>query len=221
MSFQVWKGAHNTCILNNATSRALKIPGYGLRKGLMLPYQAFQYHIKEQATAGLRPESKKELYNLQNATLWKIVERIFGYIKKKFQILQVAPKIKLRKQVRLIYSLVMLWNFMWKHETVEKIFDKYSNKDTTIYWGAAALIFVSTQLKYICLIFCFNSHTSAAFSTLGSSCLKIISNYFINQFELLNQFKILLWSDPFKENRQQRLTENKNLINCEAWGSIT
>jgi hypothetical protein len=66
-----WEGsAHVTCVFNNATSRALKIPGnkyfladagYGLHKGLMTPYQAVQYHLKEQATAGLRPENKKEL----------------------------------------------------------------------------------------------------------------------------------------------------------------
>jgi hypothetical protein len=63
-------------------------------------------------TAGLQPGNKKELYNLQHATLQNIVERIFGCIKKKFPILQVAPKIELRKQVQLISALVMLWNFM-------------------------------------------------------------------------------------------------------------
>ena len=62
--------AHNKCIFNNATLKGLKIPGnkyfladagYGLKKGLMNPYQGIQYQLKEQAAAGLQPENKKEL----------------------------------------------------------------------------------------------------------------------------------------------------------------
>jgi hypothetical protein len=138
-----WEGsAHDTRVFNDATSKALKIPGnkyfladagYGLRKGLMTPYRAVRYHLKEQAAAGLRPKNKKELYNLRHATLRNIVERIFGCIKKKFPILQVAPEVELRKQVRLIYALVMLWNFMQKHESVENMFEDYSDQDAAAY----------------------------------------------------------------------------------------
>jgi hypothetical protein len=74
-----WEGsAHDTWVFNNATSKKLNIPdkkyfvadaGYGLQPGLMTPYQAVQYHLKEQAAAGLRPENPKELYNLRHASL--------------------------------------------------------------------------------------------------------------------------------------------------------
>jgi hypothetical protein len=130
--------AHDTRVFTNATSKSLNIPGnkyfladagYGLRKGLMTPYQAVWYHLKEQAAAGLRPETKKELYKLCHTTQRNCVERIFGCIKKKFSILQPAPEIDLSKQVRLIYALCMLWNFMRKHELVKTIFQDYAEED--------------------------------------------------------------------------------------------
>ncbi|KNE95129.1 hypothetical protein PSTG_11606 [Puccinia striiformis f. sp. tritici PST-78] len=104
-----WEGsAHNTQVFNDAKSKRLKIPqnkyfladaGFGLRQGLMTPFRGIRYHLKEQAIAGRKPSNSKELYNLRHATLRNIVQRIFGCIKRKFSILQGAPKIKLKKQV--------------------------------------------------------------------------------------------------------------------------
>jgi hypothetical protein len=58
-----WEGsAHDTCVFTNATSKGLNIPGnkyfladagYELRKGLMTPYRAVWYHLKEHEAAGL------------------------------------------------------------------------------------------------------------------------------------------------------------------------
>ncbi|KNF03415.1 hypothetical protein PSTG_03355 [Puccinia striiformis f. sp. tritici PST-78] len=128
-----WEGsAHDTQVFNDATSKGLKIPlksyfladaGYGLRQGLMTPFRGIRYHLKEQAIAGKKPSNTKELYNLRHATLRNIVEQIFGCIKRKFSILQAAPEIELKKQVRLIYALCMLWNFIRSHESIENMFD--------------------------------------------------------------------------------------------------
>lgn len=95
----------------------------------MTPYQGIRYHLKEQAAAGLQPANKKELDNLRHATQRNIVEWIFGWIKKKYEILQAAPEINLKKQVRLIYALCLLWNFMRQHESVETMFEDYSKAD--------------------------------------------------------------------------------------------
>ncbi|OAV88131.1 hypothetical protein PTTG_29139 [Puccinia triticina 1-1 BBBD Race 1] len=58
-----------------------------------------------------------------NFDLRNIVKRIFGCIKRKFLILQSAPEIKLKKQVRLVYALCMLWNYIRSHESVNNLFD--------------------------------------------------------------------------------------------------
>jgi hypothetical protein len=95
----------------------------------MTPYRAVWYHLKEHEAAGLWPETKKELYKLRHATQRNCVKRIFGCIKKKNSILQAAPEIDLSKQLRIIYALCMLWNFMRKHELVKTIFQDYSEED--------------------------------------------------------------------------------------------
>ncbi|KNE94258.1 hypothetical protein PSTG_12390 [Puccinia striiformis f. sp. tritici PST-78] len=101
-----WEGsAHNTRVFNDATANGLNIPQ------------------KKQ-----RPSNKQELYNLRHASLRNCVERIFGCLKRKFPILRSAPEVELRKQVRLVYVLCMLWNYMRCHETLENMMDDDENK---------------------------------------------------------------------------------------------
>jgi hypothetical protein len=136
-----WEGsAHDTRVFNDATSKGLNIPnkrffladaGYGLQPGLMTPYRAVRYHLKEQASAGLRPSTQKELYNLRHATLRNIVERLFGCFKRKFSILKSAPEIELSKQICLVYALCVLWNFLRKHETLESLLEENDNAEDT------------------------------------------------------------------------------------------
>jgi hypothetical protein len=87
--------------------------------------------LKEQATAGLKPANKKELYNLRHATLHNIVERIFGCMKRKFPVLQSASEIELKKQVHLVYALCALWNFIRHHEGLDNLFDN-PNEDARV-----------------------------------------------------------------------------------------
>jgi len=97
--------------------------GYGLQHGLMTPFRGVQYHLKEQASGALRPGTAKELYNLRHASLRNVIERLFGCMKKKFTILKSAPEIELAKQVKLIYALCCLWNYMRKYESLESLLD--------------------------------------------------------------------------------------------------
>lgn len=88
-----WEGsAHDSTVLADAFTKDFTIPngkyyladaGYGLQKGILTPYRATRYNLKEQAAACLRPATPKELYNLRN-----MVERIFGCMKAKFKILR-------------------------------------------------------------------------------------------------------------------------------------
>jgi hypothetical protein len=90
----------------------------------MTPYRAVRYHLKEQVAAGLRPENPKELYNLRHASLQNIVEQLFGVFKKKFTILKSPPEIDLSKQIRLVYSLCVLWSFIQKNKSISSLMEE-------------------------------------------------------------------------------------------------
>ena len=133
-----WEGcASDVQVFNSAISKGqLKIPekkyfladpAYQLQKGLMIPFRGARYDPKEKSSGGItRPENKEELFNSRHATLRKnIVEEIFGCMKRKFLILQTAhEEVELDKQIRLVYALCMLWNFIRKHEPLENLFDE-------------------------------------------------------------------------------------------------
>jgi hypothetical protein len=82
--------------------------GYALQKGLLTPFRATRYHLKEQAAAGLRPATHKELYNLRHSSLRNVVERLFGCLKAKFKILTTPSEHSIERQVQLVYALATL-----------------------------------------------------------------------------------------------------------------
>ncbi|KAI7939602.1 hypothetical protein MJO29_014338 [Puccinia striiformis f. sp. tritici] len=104
-----WEGsAHDGTVLADALTKEFSIPegrfyladaGYGLQKGILTPYRATQYHLKEQAAAGLRPENAKELYNLRHASLRNMHS--------------------IHQQVQLIYALAVVWNFLRRHDQID------------------------------------------------------------------------------------------------------
>jgi len=53
----------------------------------MAPYRGTRYHLKEQRQANQRPENAKELFNLRHSSLRNVIERIFGILKRQWQIL--------------------------------------------------------------------------------------------------------------------------------------
>ncbi|PLW34171.1 hypothetical protein PCASD_13317 [Puccinia coronata f. sp. avenae] len=93
--------------------------GYALQKGLLTPFQATRYHLKEQAAAGLRPATQKELYNLRHSSLRNVVERLFGCLKAKFKILTTPYEHSIERQVQLVYALATLWNFLRNHQQLD------------------------------------------------------------------------------------------------------
>jgi hypothetical protein len=62
--------------------------GYPNSDTILTPYRGTRYHLKEQRLAGKKPENSKELFNLRHASLRNVIERIFGVVKRKYQILR-------------------------------------------------------------------------------------------------------------------------------------
>lgn len=62
--------------------------------------------------ADLRPVDAKELFNLRYSSLRNVVERVFSILKNRFHILEKRPRYDKETQVRLVYALVALYNFI-------------------------------------------------------------------------------------------------------------
>ena len=53
-----------------------------------------------------------ELFNLRHSELRNVVERTFGVLKRRFSILRTPPEYPLDIQVKLVYALVVIHNFL-------------------------------------------------------------------------------------------------------------
>lgn len=60
----------------------------------------------------MRPQNKKELFNLRYASLRNIIKRAFGVLKRQFRILQTAFEYPYETQMALVYALCALNNFL-------------------------------------------------------------------------------------------------------------
>lgn len=98
-----WEGsAHDGTVLRDATfNHGFKTPvgrywlgdaGYSNADTVLVPYRSTRYHLKEQRLSGQKPENSKELFNLRHASLRNVIERIFGVVKRKYQILQTPSE---------------------------------------------------------------------------------------------------------------------------------
>lgn len=66
-----------------------------------------------------RPANPEELFNLRHAQARNVVERIFGVLKGKWDILTRAPEYSMDIQARVPPALAALHNFILKHDALE------------------------------------------------------------------------------------------------------
>jgi hypothetical protein len=86
--------------------------GYSNSDTILTPYRGTRYHLKEQRLASKRPENAKELFNLRHALLRNVIERIFGVVKRKYQILRTASEYSLDTQTCVILACCTLYNYV-------------------------------------------------------------------------------------------------------------
>ena len=118
-----WEGsAHDSRVLYNAqASHGFSTPkgkywlgdtGYGNSEFVLSPYRGVQYHLKEVRQADQKPQNAKELFNLRHSSLRNVIERIFGVLKRQWQILGgKGCEYSINTQVDLFCALVGLYNF--------------------------------------------------------------------------------------------------------------
>lgn len=120
-----WEGtASDSRIIKNALSREdkLKIPqgkyylvdaGFMLTSGLITPYRGVRYHLKEYSSRN-PPQNYRELFNLRHASLRNAIERAFGVLKKRFEILSnsTEPTYGVKAQKLIIIACCILHNYL-------------------------------------------------------------------------------------------------------------
>jgi DDE superfamily endonuclease len=118
-----WEGsAHDARVLSDAqitynfiTPKGrywLGDAGYGNSEFVMAPYRGVKYHLKEVRQSDQKPENAKELFNLRHSSLRNVIERIFGVLKRQWQILGgKGCEYSIDTQVDLFCALIGLYNF--------------------------------------------------------------------------------------------------------------
>jgi hypothetical protein len=118
-----WEGsAHNSVVYRSAQYKHgfitppnkywLGDAGYANSDTILVPYRGTRYHLKEQINAGKKPENPKELFNLRHASKRNVIERIFGVVKRKYQILRTPSEYSMETQTRIILACCTIHNFV-------------------------------------------------------------------------------------------------------------
>lgn len=93
--------------------------GFAACDTLLVPYRGVRYHLAEWGRAGVRPANKEELFNLRHAQARNVVERIFGVLKKRWDILNRAPQYDMDIQARIPAGLGAVHNFIVDHDETD------------------------------------------------------------------------------------------------------
>jgi len=82
-----------------------------------------------------RPSDKEELFELRHASARNVIERIFGVLKRRFQILLLAPEYNRDIQARIPAALCAIHNFTTRFDPSEASLpgDTPSDYDDTYY----------------------------------------------------------------------------------------
>ncbi|XP_077249414.1 protein ANTAGONIST OF LIKE HETEROCHROMATIN PROTEIN 1-like [Tasmannia lanceolata] len=140
-----WEGsASDSRVLVDELTRANKIPlipgkfyladgGYPLLQHFITPHCKIAYHLNE--FRGRRPRISNELFNHRHSSCRNVIERTFGILKKRFNILNEEPMYNFEKQIDIFLACCCIHNhirrFMPNDSMVEAV-DCTTNRGA--YW---------------------------------------------------------------------------------------
>jgi hypothetical protein len=76
-------------------------------------------YIFSPANCSFRPENKEELFNLRHSSARNVIERIFGILKQRFEILQRTPRYDMKHQARIPPALCAIHNFIHRYDRTD------------------------------------------------------------------------------------------------------
>ena len=97
----------------------------------LTPYRGVRYHLKEWAAADTQPQNKEELFYLRHASLRNVIERSFGVLKKRFQVLHImnTRQYSFDLQCDLILCCFIIHNFIRMNALEEDIYYNLDAED--------------------------------------------------------------------------------------------
>ena len=99
--------------------------GYPNRPGYLCPYKGERYHLPEWHR-GIEPNSPKEKFNRIHSSVRNVIERSFGLLKMKWQILYKIPRFSMLTQKKIVAATMVLHNFIREHASYD---DDFANFD--------------------------------------------------------------------------------------------
>ena len=90
--------------------------GYALESGYMGPFKNTRYHLDNFRGVPVETMSRQEKFNLTHSRLRNVIERTFGVLKNRWQILDGVPYCHRTKQKMIIMSCFALHNYLFIRE---------------------------------------------------------------------------------------------------------
>ncbi|XP_066344631.1 uncharacterized protein [Miscanthus floridulus] len=103
--------------------------GYPNRPGYLAPYMGERYHLPEWHR-GMEPNTPKEKVNHIHSSVRNVIERSFGVLKMKWQILYKMPGYSMATQKKIVAATMVLHNFIREHASVDVDFANFDRDPT-------------------------------------------------------------------------------------------
>ncbi|WVZ88820.1 hypothetical protein U9M48_035291 [Paspalum notatum var. saurae] len=98
--------------------------GYPNRLGYLAPYKGERYHVPEWHR-GMESKTPKEKFNRVHSSIRNVIDRCFGLLKMKWQILYNMPSYSMTKHKRIVVATMVVHNFIRKHRTEDLDFARF------------------------------------------------------------------------------------------------
>jgi DDE superfamily endonuclease len=97
----------------------------------LTPYRGVRYHLKEWSQIqNAKPADYQVLFNLRHSSARNVIERAFGVIKRRFQILKYGCEHPISTQIKLFPALACLSNYIDRLEKDDDhILDQYVDEE--------------------------------------------------------------------------------------------
>lgn len=137
-----WEGsAPDARVLGDAASnQGLAVPSqsyyladaaYHNTDWLLTPYRGVRSRFSESEAENAAPENAKELFNLRHAALRQVVDRSIGALRKRFRCIRSMPNFSIRHQIRLVFAITAIHNFVRAHRHAAEEDDVWEELEET------------------------------------------------------------------------------------------
>ncbi|XP_072148481.1 uncharacterized protein [Setaria viridis] len=103
--------------------------GYPNCPGYLAPYKGERYHLPEWHR-GMEPNTPKEKFNRIHSSVRNVIERSFGVLKMKWQILYKMPDYSMVTQKKIVAATMVLHNFIREYSSVDVDFANFDRDPT-------------------------------------------------------------------------------------------